>query len=694
MRVARVDIRNMRGVAEASVKFSETGVTRLSGPVGAGKSTMIGAIPWALFGVTPAGTNLSDLRKDGTTGDVSAAVEFVYDGKTYVAERSLKQVTRGGKLTEKPSAALTIDGVPQPSMAPKALTTTIEDILGVTGSQFIESLFIPQNGLSKLADATPAKVLEALEGQAGVIGVDDAASAARKTAKALKVKAQETAGAIDQYNEASVVAEEAAGLAATAEARSKDARTQLTAAETADETARKAVNAAVTAQQTYAATRAAIDAATAERARIGDTAPVRQDESVIAQNLQAARTAASDASLWDSNHQRLSADVAAAETVLADAPAPSGNQPADPKALCDRRDVASATRDGLRARYKDLKTRADKLDEDGECPTCLRPGADGAQTSVLLREQMETILRDGRAEAASLETLTAEAAAATDAFDVWDAAAKSHDDAAKGAESARTRLAAIGDRPDTPDIQALETALEAAKASNRDAGTWERLTATIDQAPPAIVDDAQIRELRKASEDAAVKLSAVRDAASAAKTDAAVKREQVTSAERLRDAYAGPAAIAEETAAAFEVAHAEALILSEFRQKVLGTYCEALSSTASGMLEATGGDHVAVRIDDEFVIQVTSASGTTIPLRRLSGGEKARCALFLRAAMAGQLPGWMLYADEVTANMDPVTAQEVIDVFTAAGRPMVVIGHTEHLAEAAQTTVDMTSFAG
>ena len=54
----------------------------------------------------------------------------------------------------------------------------------------------------------------------------------------------------------------------------------------------------------------------------------------------------------------------------------------------------------------------------------------------------------------------------------------------------------------------------------------------------------------------------------------------------------------------------------------------------------------------------------------------------------------MLYADEVTANMDPVTAQEVIDVFTAAGRPMVVIGHTEHLAEAAQTTVDMTSFAG
>ena len=134
MRVARVDIRNMRGVAEASVKFSETGVTRLSGPVGAGKSTMIGAIPWALFGVTPAGTNLSDLRKDGTTGDVSAAVEFVYDGKTYVAERSLKQVTRAGKLTEKPSAALTIDGVPQPSMAPKALTTTIEDILGVTGS--------------------------------------------------------------------------------------------------------------------------------------------------------------------------------------------------------------------------------------------------------------------------------------------------------------------------------------------------------------------------------------------------------------------------------------------------------------------------------------------------------------------------------------------------------------------------------
>lgn len=682
----------MRGVGEATVAFSDNGVTRLAGPVGAGKSTVIGAIPWVLFGHVPAGTTISDLRKDGSEDDVTASVEFVHDGKTYIAERSLKQVTRSGKAAEKPSAALSIDGVRQPSMAPKALTTAIEDVLGVTGSQFVESLFIPQNGLSGLAEATPAKVLAALEGQAGVVGVDDAAATARKAAKALKVKAGETAGAIEAYEEALLVRASAVELAATADARLAEAREALRDAETSDEAARAAVTAAVTAQQSHATAQAGITAARAERARIGDVCPARQDTDVLSTRLREARAAAQNASVWDANHQRLSDAVAESETALAQSPPPAGSQPADPGPVCAARDAASTARDELLTRFKDLQARANNLDEAGECPTCLRPGADGARTSELLRTEMEKIRSEGKAAAEELSRLTAEAEAVSEAHAVWEAAMDAHSTAKKGLAAARASLEALGDRPDTPDPEAIEAALAAADTANRDADTWDRLTVTIEQALPAPVSEAEIAAAREASEATAVKLSAARVAVQEAMTDAAVKKEQVTSAQRMCDAYAGPAADAQETADAFEVAHAESMILTEFRQKVLGTYCEALSSTASGMLEATGGEHVAVSIDDDFVIQVTSASGTTIPLRRLSGGEKARCALFLRAAMAGQLPGWMLFADEVTANMDPVTAQEVIDVFTAAGRPMVVIGHTEHLAAAAQTTVDMTAF--
>ena len=50
LRITRVRIHNIRSVADLDVTFDPNGVTAIVGNSGAGKSTVLAAMAWALFG--------------------------------------------------------------------------------------------------------------------------------------------------------------------------------------------------------------------------------------------------------------------------------------------------------------------------------------------------------------------------------------------------------------------------------------------------------------------------------------------------------------------------------------------------------------------------------------------------------------------------------------------------------------------
>lgn len=106
MRIEALTLRNIRSYSECSVAFP-AGVTLLAGDIGSGKSTILLAIEFALFGIQrgeSSGTML--LRHGATDGEVTLRLRVA--GKEVAITRRLKRAASG---VGQGAGALTIDGV-------------------------------------------------------------------------------------------------------------------------------------------------------------------------------------------------------------------------------------------------------------------------------------------------------------------------------------------------------------------------------------------------------------------------------------------------------------------------------------------------------------------------------------------------------------------------------------------------------
>lgn len=87
-----VHIKNFRTHKERTDTFPEGAITHITGGNGAGKSSIVNAIPWALFGTRPTGvTKNIDLRRENTDKLEPTVVALTYtvDGEKYVATRTM-----------------------------------------------------------------------------------------------------------------------------------------------------------------------------------------------------------------------------------------------------------------------------------------------------------------------------------------------------------------------------------------------------------------------------------------------------------------------------------------------------------------------------------------------------------------------------------------------------------------------------
>lgn len=87
-----VYIKNFRTHKERTDTFPEGAITHITGGNGAGKSSIVNAIPWALFGTRPAGVSKNiDLRRENTDKLEPTVVALTYtvDGEKYVATRTM-----------------------------------------------------------------------------------------------------------------------------------------------------------------------------------------------------------------------------------------------------------------------------------------------------------------------------------------------------------------------------------------------------------------------------------------------------------------------------------------------------------------------------------------------------------------------------------------------------------------------------
>lgn len=160
MKLQKLQIKNFISIKQATIDFEELndGVFLISGPTGSGKSSMLDAVHWVLFGKTLSSNRASIIKEIRSTyapanEDTIVTLTFNQDKVDYKVIRTLKK--DGGTAVQLFAPGIIYDKV-------KEANEMLEKIIGLTVKQFDQMVMLEQGNFSKflLADSrTRAEIL-------------------------------------------------------------------------------------------------------------------------------------------------------------------------------------------------------------------------------------------------------------------------------------------------------------------------------------------------------------------------------------------------------------------------------------------------------------------------------------------------------------------------------------------------------
>lgn len=153
MQFSEIDIENFRCFDDTSVRF-ENGVVAVHGINGAGKSSLLEAVFFSLYGsnALASGITLEDVL---TTGEDEASVtlDFRHDGTRYKLTREIRRRSERASNTK---SILRADGTVVADGA-RNVTSYVTDLLYMDADAFVNCAYIRQGGVTKLINASPSE---------------------------------------------------------------------------------------------------------------------------------------------------------------------------------------------------------------------------------------------------------------------------------------------------------------------------------------------------------------------------------------------------------------------------------------------------------------------------------------------------------------------------------------------------------
>jgi DNA repair protein SbcC/Rad50 len=588
MRPVRLEMHGFAAFREPTVvDFAGADYFALVGPTGSGKSTVIDALTFALYGTVPRWDDRRAVALGLAPSVTRGVVRLVFEARDarYVAVRELRRTARGGvnvrnARLERLVDPDDVDGPTEVLAADSGVTKAVEELLGLSFEHFTSCVVLPQGEFAEFLHAKPADrqaILTRLLGlgvyeriareanreastqgdraallaeQLGAYAdvTDEAAAAADERVAALEVLSATVAALVPEAAAAaSAVADaEAAvasleserarldalavpdGLAAlddrrrAAEQQADDARRRFADAEAADDAARKLVADAPARAPLERARRDHTDLATVVTARPAAAAAhtaTREAEERAARQVRAAEEAATAAAAARDLAASAHATARTAAERLADERARlAGVQaPAGLAAATRRRAEAVATLDAAEARLAE----ADAMDSAVRARLAAAPP----------RRPLEQARRD-------LAALAAAVAAEPDLVAQHLAAAQTSRDAAQRVARARAALAETTRRRDEAVRGDLAAALRPALVVGEECPVCAQEVSVLP--PPSPGADPGTLDAVVAHAQAGVEAALAAEAAAVADERQAANERDRAAAEvaRLRDALA------------------------------------------------------------------------------------------------------------------------------------------------------------
>lgn len=167
--IKTIEIHNLRSHKYFTETFPESGITHITGGNGAGKSTIVNAVPWALYGTRPADiTRNLDLRREGTPKNEPTSVKVTYkvDGETYTATRTMNYRGTTQVTLEKIEDNGSTHHIAGPSVGDG--TKAIIRTLGVGESIFMNTVFFRQKETDRFINSKPEVRRDIIEQLTGI----------------------------------------------------------------------------------------------------------------------------------------------------------------------------------------------------------------------------------------------------------------------------------------------------------------------------------------------------------------------------------------------------------------------------------------------------------------------------------------------------------------------------------------------
>ena len=169
--------RSYRG--RATFDFRDRRLVGIVGPIGSGKSSILDAISFALYGKTPQVEGATKALIHQLADQSYVELRFQVNGQVWRAVRSLRRKGASGHQLELLAADEPDAEVVETVTLERHMNARIEQLLGMDFKTFCRSVLLAQNRFAEFLKATPAQRDAVLKGVFGFERLDDALRVAK-----------------------------------------------------------------------------------------------------------------------------------------------------------------------------------------------------------------------------------------------------------------------------------------------------------------------------------------------------------------------------------------------------------------------------------------------------------------------------------------------------------------------------------